>query len=329
MDKELAKIAKYIKRDMLVKDICKRLQITEDKLYGIIELMRLDGIDIDIVNKNGEETIKRKLIYRTDKQVKEDLESDELECISICVVSDTHLGSKTQQLTLLNKVYEEADRRGINTFLHCGDLLEGDYRNKRPAHPYEIFLHGFDEQAEYAIEMYPRITNAITQFIQGTHDTTHFLNGGANPGRLIARERPDMIYLGNDKADILLGKKKNLKIQLYHPGGGVAKAYSYNVQEIINRMESGYKPKILFVGHYHKCLYIFDRNVHAFLVPCFMDKSPFMIQKNLVNIIGAYFVDVYINSKGEVIYIVPEPMIFEPKDYIKDDYKKCKKLVIK
>ncbi len=329
MNKELRNIAKYIKDNTPVKALCEKLEISENKLYGIIELMILDGIDIDIVTENGVPTIKRKLIYRTDKNIKESFSSSELELISLCVVSDTHLGVKTQQLTLLNQVYEEAHRRGIKTFLHCGDLLEGDYRDKRKAHPYQVFLQGFDQQVEYAAEMYPQIDGCNTYFIQGSHDETHFINGGATPGLWLSKQRSDMHHLGNTRAFFYAGTKENVKIEMFHPGKGSAKAYSYNSQEKTNKMDSGYKPKVLLTGHYHKCFYMFYRNVHSFLIPCFMDKSGFMIENDLVNTIGAYFIDLYVNNKGEVQFISPEEYLFKPKDYIEDDYKKCKKLVIK
>lgn len=37
------------------------------------------------------------------------------------VVSDTHLGSQEQQLTLLHEAYKTMAADGVKTVLHCGD----------------------------------------------------------------------------------------------------------------------------------------------------------------------------------------------------------------
>ena len=59
---------------------------------------------------------------------------------------------------------------------------------------YEIFKFGVDEQAEYIIENYPKREEITTDFIIGNHDNTAIINGGANIGKMIAREREDMNY---------------------------------------------------------------------------------------------------------------------------------------
>ena len=49
-------------------------------------------------------------------------------------MSDTHLGNNHQQLHLLNWGYQEAYNRSIDTVLHCGDMVDGNYPN-RPEQP--------------------------------------------------------------------------------------------------------------------------------------------------------------------------------------------------
>lgn len=323
---DINKIYRYIKNGDEVKNLCEKLEIKEIELFGLIEYMNLEGHEINVYEENGILKINKKNILKKNRNLKEDIE--DLEEIRLCIVSDTHIGTNTQQLTLLNKVYKEAYKRGINTVLHLGDLVEGDYRNKRPAHPYSVFLQGFDEQCEYTIEMYPKVKEIDTFFIQGSHDDTHFLNGGATIGRWVDRCRSDMHYLGQDDCIFKAGINKNVDIELHHPGGGSAKALSYNPQEKINKMEPNEKPRVLLEGHYHKTYYMFYRNVHALLVPCFMDKSGFMIRNSLTNIIGAYFITMYVNKNGEIQYFIPDEMLFNDKEIIKDDYKTCKKLVI-
>ena len=320
------KFLKYIKNGDSVKAVSERLELKESEVMGLIEYLQLEGYNVDLYYEDETLKIFKRPIFRKEMSLKKDV--DDLEEIKLCVVSDTHIGSIPQQLTLLNKTYQEAYKRGIKTVLHCGDLVDGDYHNKRPSHPYQVFLHGFDEQCEYVVEMYPEVKDTVTYFIQGSHDETHFLNGGATVGKWIEKNRDDMIYLGQDDAIYKAGIKKNVSIQMHHPGGGSAKGMSYNSQEKINKMTSGNKPKVLLTGHYHKTYYMFYRNVHSILVPCFMDKSGFMIRNSLINVVGAVFLTLYVNNKGEIQYISPEEYLFDESEIIKDDYKKCKKLQI-
>ena len=328
---ELNNVKKYLpyfKNNVKIQDIAKKLELKESEVYGLIELLQIEGVNINVeLGENNKYVITRSFNKKCSKNIKDDI--NDLEEIKLCVVSDTHLCSKVQQLELLNRAYKEAYLRGINIVLHCGDMVDGDYRNKRPAHPYELFKHGFDEQAEYIIDYYPEIEGITTFFIDGSHDQTHFLNGGATVGRWVQKERKDLVYFGCDRYIFCAGENKKVKIEMYHPGGGSAKARSYKPQEYINNMEPGEKPRVLLQGHYHKSYYMFYRNVHAIEVPCFMDKSGFIVKQGLSNILGCYFITMYINKQGEIQYFIPDEFLFNERDIKKDDYLKAKKLTIK
>lgn len=325
--KELKKLYRLIHSGDEFKELCTKLELDENSLIGLIELLKEEGYNIDIVKKNNQFYIEKQINKRIEKTVKPEL--NDLEHIRLCIVSDTHMGCTMEQLGLINKVYKEAYRRGITTVLHCGDMVDGDYRNKRPAWPYQEFAQGFDQQKRNVIENYPYVEGIDTYFICGSHDETHFLNGGADIGKDIDEARDDMHYLGMDKAIYMAGKNENVSILMQHPGGGCSKSLSYKPQECINKMETGSKPKILLQGHYHKSYYMFYRNVHAFLVPCLVGLSPFMRRMDIQNVMGAYFLDIYVNKKGEIQFIEPEEYLFDPKEEVKDDYLKTKQLVIK
>jgi predicted phosphodiesterase len=286
-------------------------------------MLNINGKQIDFVGKEGSVRIRKKgpnKIYKVKKPNKADLT-----LTNICVISDTHIGTKEQQLTLLNEVYREAARRNITTILHCGDLLDGDYIKIRPEQQYQLFLKGFDEQVEYVIDMYPKVNGIKTLFIQGSHDETHLKNGGATPGKWITTSRSDMEYMGQDDYTLTMNK---VKIKMEHPGGGVAKSLSYKTQGAIEQMTPGNKPNVLLQGHYHKCYYMFYRNVHAFLVPCLVNQSQFMKKQNIANIVGAYFLKIYSDEKGNVHYILPEDYLFTSDQIKENDYMHCKRLVM-
>ena len=323
-ERKINKIYKFIKNGTRFEDFVSQMGISMNEAYGLIETMKLYGKPIEmIMDEKGTITLTKKKIKKSQYSSKD---KEGLIETNLCVISDTHLGTKEQQLTLINEVYKEAHRRGIDTVLHIGDVLDGDYTQVRKEQTYQLFLRGFDEQVGYVIEMYPHVDGITTYFIQGSHDETHLKNGGATAGKWIDRCRDDMVYLGQDKATF---KINNLRILMDHPGGGNAKSYSYKPQQAIEGLNPGEKPNILLQGHYHKSYYMFYRNVHSLLVPCIVNQSQFMKKMNLQNVVGAYFLKIYSDEIGNIQYFEPEEHLFSSKDLIENDYLKCKKLDIR
>lgn len=321
------KLYKYMRHGSSVEDFMLKFHIKSNELQGILELCRIYGKHIDIVEKNGT-IVFEKQQTRTFITTKPELSEENLTLTEICVVSDTHLGNIHQQLHLLNYIYQEAYNRGIKTVLHCGDLVDGNYTN-RPEQPRQQFLHGFDEQAGYVVDMYPKVEGITTKYILGSHDETHYKNGQATVSNWVSRCRKDMEYLGQDSAAITIN---GVKIFMDHPGGGSAQALSYKPQKRIEILESDFKPKILLIGHYHKSYSFVYRNVRGIEVPCLCDKTQFQQKQGLSNAVGAYFLTIYSDSKGNIQYFEPEEILFRPNDMWDEagkDKKKVKQLVIK
>lgn len=318
------KIFRILKNGDKVSDLCDVLSLDLLQFEGLIEMLHVRGYDVSIVKDNDELVIYKKNIVKTSKKIKPSL--SELNHIKICILSDTHLCTTIQQLGLVNEVYKEASRRGIKTFLHCGDLLDGDFTKIRPDQNYQLFRRGFDEQVDYVIDMYPFVQGSQTLFIEGSHDQTHVKNGGATPGKWISRLRSDMVYLGTPEAVVDLEK---VKIKMQHPGGGCARSLSYKPQIAIDEMETCDKPNMFLQGHFHKAYGAVYRNVHMYLVPSFMNQSGFMKMNNLKSIVGAYFIDIYADKKGHIEYLDCDPFIYDKNHIDEYDYKHVKKLVIK
>ena len=312
---------------MSIETFMEKFNVSEAELIGIVELCRIYGKDIAI-EKEEDTLVFIKNRRRNPSTKKPDMDSSKLNHNQICVVSDTHFGSIHNQLHLVNEIYEEAYNRGINTVLHVGDLVDGNYPN-RPENPRQQFLHGFDEQAGYVVDMYPEIDGMTTYYILGSHDETHYKNGQATVNDWISRCRKDMIYLGQDNGEINIDK---VKIVLDHPGGGSAQSLSYKPQKRIEMLESHTKPKILLIGHYHKSYVFSYRNVQCILVPALCDKTQFQQKQGLYNALGAYFLDIYSDRNGNIQYFIPEEILFKKEDIWDEpgkDHKKLKKLEIK
>ncbi len=321
------KLYRYMRHGSSVEEFMLKFHIKSTELQGILELCRIYGKNIDIVEKNGT-IVFEKSQTRTFITTKPDLTQEKLTLTEICVVSDTHFGNIHQQLHLLNQIYQEAYNRGIKIVLHCGDLVDGNYPN-RPEQPRQQFLHGFDEQAGYVVDMYPKVEGITTKYILGSHDETHYKNGQATISNWVSRCRDDMEYLGQDSAAININ---GVKIFMDHPGGGSAQALSYKPQKRIEILESDFKPKILLIGHYHKSYSFVYRNVRGIEVPCLCDKTQFQQKQGLSNAVGAYFLTIYSDSKGNIQYFEPEEILFRPNDMWDEagkDKNKVKQLVIK
>ena len=218
------------------------------------------------------------------------------------IVSDTHLCSIEERLNELHTFYEICRKKGIKYVVHAGDVVSGSnvYRGQEN----EIHTFGFKRQADYAIKNYPLVKGIETFFICGNHDLDYWKRAGVDIGEIITAKRPDMVYLGQDQADVVLG---NVRIRLFHPGGGTAYADSYHLQRTIAALEAGTKPQILIMGHYHRTLYLFDRNVHGFLGGTFEGQTTFQLRKRINPMIGGWTVKCHIakDKYNSVVSITP------------------------
>lgn len=319
------KLYKYLKNNMPIDTFMSKFHISYKELQGLLHIWEICGKKVDMVCQDGDMVFKRNL----DKKIQYNKSGlEELSHNEILVVSDTHFGNIHNQVHLLNELYLEAYKRGIRTVLHIGDMTDGNYPN-RPENPRQQFLHGFDQQVGYVVDMYPEIEGMKTYYILGSHDETHYKNGQATIDFWLDKCRSDMIFLGQDTGAIQIDK---VKYVLDHPGGGSSQALSYKPQKRIEIIESNNKPKILLIGHYHKSYSFAYRNVQCVEVPSLCAKTQFQQKQGLINSVGGYFLSVYSDKKGNVQYFEPEEILYEPKDFWEEagkDKGKVKKLQIK
>ncbi|MBR2833779.1 MAG: metallophosphoesterase family protein [Bacilli bacterium] len=314
----------YVRNNMSIDTYMRKFHISYKELQGLIYIWEMCGKKVDIVPSGKDMVFKKNVVKKSfyNKRGTEELNERE-----ILVVSDTHFGNIHNQVHILNELYEEAYKRGVNTVFHIGDLTDGNYPN-RPENPRQQFLHGFDEQVGYVVDMYPEIDGITTYYILGSHDETHYKNGQATVDFWVSKCRNDMVFLGQDTGEIKLDK---VKYVLDHPGGGSAQSLSYKPQKRIEILESHNKPKVLLIGHYHKSYHFVYRNVQCVEVPALCAKTQFQQKQGLLNAVGGYFIKVYSDKNGNVQYFEPEEILYEPKDLWDEagkDKRKVKKLKI-
>ena len=207
------------------------------------------------------------------------------------IVSDNHFGSLYADYALLNFAYDTFEKEKINTVLNSGDICDGI--RMFPGHDFELAESGADNQVNVVRERYPKKDRITTYFIRGNHDYSFYKHGGLDIGKMISNERPDLIHLGHQEADIKIGKGDALAtIRLFHPDGGTSYAISYNIQKYIESIAPGQKPDICVVGHYHKAEMLITRGVCAIQSGCTQSQSPFMRGRKIAAAMGFWIIEV-------------------------------------
>lgn len=183
------------------------------------------------------------------------------------VISDTHLGSKYCLRDELKDTVHWMYDRGIREILHPGDILEGCYGHAR----FERSHEGIDDQTEDLLQTLPHLPGLNYRAITGNHDWTFTNQSGVDVGNFITayfrqNGREDFHAYGDRGAFLEI---MGAVIHLWHPGGGMAYAKSWNLQKKIEAYAPGQKPSILLTGHYHQACYMEERGIHALLCPTF------------------------------------------------------------
>jgi len=168
------------------------------------------------------------------------------------VVSDMHMGNKHSRLDVLEAAYDEFARRGIKTVFCPGNYVDGEAR----FNTHELVVHGFTDQALFAIDNWPQRRGITTYYVDGDdHEGWYYQREGVEFGRYLqleaqARGRNDLQYLGYLEADIVLrATRGDCTIKVMHPGGGSAYAISYSAQKLVESLAGHSLPAILLCFH--------------------------------------------------------------------------------
>lgn len=303
MNKELIeKFKQYLqhKKKPYINQICVDLELQEYEVYGLVEMLKNEGYLYDIIDGKivKVKPIKENEIYQI---------PNNLEHLKLLLISDTHLASKFDRLDILRYLYDEADKKGVNYVLHSGDLTEG--LSGRPQQLVELKETSYTGQRDYVIDKYPK-GDIPTYLVSGNHDLWWVRQCGADICRDISNNRDDLIYLGSDCEDLKIGK---LRIRMYHGTGGGAYAKSYKLQKYLDSVPMEERPHILQTGHIHQAFYMKQGNTHCFQTSCLQDQTPYERSKGLSNDKSCWWVDVYMDNKGNPVKINQELETFGKK----------------
>lgn len=285
-------ILKAIEKQQTVKGLCDKFNISSRILKATIEDLKEEGYQI---TEYGDSIKLCRDIVPEENVFRLNWKGEKI--FRFGSTSDSHLGSKWQQLTYLNEFYDICQSEGIKTVYHSGDITEGV--KMRPGHEHDVFLHGSDDQEEYVIANYPKRNGTTTEFITGNHDHSSIKHSGHDIGKRIAEKRKDMKYLGLSNAKVYL--TPNCIIELNHPLDGASYALSYAIQKSIDSMTGGEKPNIFLNGHHHKSMYLpVYRNVHAFECGTFEAQTPWMRGKRIAANVGGWIIEIHVDEEGTI-----------------------------
>ena len=309
MEKEIINKIKYlINKKKTLKEICEELELKDYEVIGLVELMKQDGELLDYVNG---EIVKLKKPITENKQIKIPVKNGEVKFLSL---SDIHYASKWDNPHLVDYAYELAEKENVDFVVNSGDIFEGDFHNARPNHIYEVKAHGM-EQLDYVVDKYPK-SHIPTYYITGNHEATFIKTCGADMGKMLEQRRSDLTYLGHDLGDIKLDKAF---IRLRHGSGGNAYAKGYKLQKYCETLPTNDIPNIILQGHFHYSAYFKNRDIHCFNVPSLQGYTPYAKSLGLPQEMGFWLITCDLDSKGNIVFIIPELYQFEetPKKLLK------------
>lgn len=236
-------------------------------------------------------------IDQSSKTVRHDFSGEE---VTIGFLTDTHLGSKYTDPQMVFAAFDEFAAQNVDFIVHAGDVHEG--LSNRPGHYYECSHVGYSQQLAHSREVFGQWSDTPIYMIDGNHDRWYIKSNGALICDELSKTLDNVHFLGHDEGDILIN---GVSIKLWHGEDGSSYALSYRLQKIIEAMTGGEKPQVLFTGHTHKALYIFERNIHCVSGGSIQKQSKWMRGKRIAAHTGFWIVKM-VTSNGEVASFTPQ-----------------------
>ena len=291
---KIDELLEFIKKERNISQISDAFDLTPFEILGLAHDLIDSGFNIIVKEyddgfhllNQGDPTAKENSHY--------DFDTDEDNEFKFVAISDVRLGSKSQQLSILNDIYKKAKEMGIKNVILCGNISAG----LKPITDTESnFIHDTQTQIDYIVANYPKVDGITTYFISGILDDKHLSSKKINIGQRIADKRPDMIYLGEDTCDIEIDR---VKMQVMSTKLSKTYTASYRTQQIIDSCRSEDKPDVLLYGGLLQMEKYNYRGVCCISTPsvCATDKE--MKAKRYSNTVGAWYVTLKLKENGKL-----------------------------
>lgn len=316
------KLLSFIEKEKSLSDVCLEMEMSSLEVLGLVNYIKDHGVNIAI--KNAFDNIF--MVNMGDIEFREintyKFTTDESNEFKFIAISDTRLGSKFQQLSILNDIYLKGHEMGYDNVILCGNISSGLYA-LTDIYAEMNFADDTESQIDYIIKYYPYIEGMKTYFITGKIDDKHLKQRKINIGKRIAEARKDMIYLGENSCDVSIDK---VIMQIQSCKLGKTYTVSYRTQQQIDSYRSEDKPDVLIYGGLLQMEKFTYRNVIAISVPSVCRTTKEMNEKRYSNTIGAWYVTVRTDKRGKLLSVnaISSPYYVTAKN----DYLSAKPLVV-
>ena len=287
--------------------LCKDLGISEVQLFGYINKLKSNNVNVSLTNKSGDMIL---AINNSPDYTKENIftikdDSKVLnEKVKIGVISDLRFGSKNEQIALLNDMYKKFALDGVKYVIVAGNLLEGKYNSKDERdYGKSLITNDAYGQADHLIEYFPKVEGIQTLFITG--DTDHTWSKELNVGEYIEQYRKDMTYLGPKSCTININNTSFRVESLKKTGESYTIAYP--PQKYSRSMASHEDYDFILLGG---TLTAQDfpqiRDTRIFTIPSVVERTPKMKAASQQNMMGSYEFELTFDKLGKLKRLVPQ-----------------------
>lgn len=106
------------------------------------------------------------------------------------VISDVHLGNKSENLKLLDTVYQHCTDNNIHVIFNCGDIIDGTHSQSKQ------LTDQPEKQVQRLIKKHPYDKEIINFICLGNHDAMGLYDHGFNIKEVLKTKRPDLVPVG-------------------------------------------------------------------------------------------------------------------------------------
>ena len=215
--------------------------------------------------------------------------------LKFALLADTHYWAKGCARDEIGEFYDKAKDKGVECFVHCGDLVDGCdvYKGQQ----FEQNRVWFTEQLNDVKENYPDVW-LPTYFIWWNHDEAYLKGSWVNICKAIETVRQDLISLGFYDARL---KLNGIDINLHHGWGSLSYAKDYKMKKYLDSLPVEWQPDIFALGHYHTALYDLHRGIHWFMPWAFLKENLLAKRFNLWNTIWGWVIEIEKDKSGHSI----------------------------
>ena len=299
-EREVLNKLKYcINKKKSLDEICQDLELEIYQVYELVLKLKELGQNYDIVDH-----IPVKVVSKQNDLEKFNISSQNTK--QFCFVSDTHYGSLADRPDIMRSIYSECDQRGIDSIFCAGDFTDG-YYPKRPEYVAHQKITNPQAMIDYVKNAHPYSKYIKFYTIGGNHDESFKKTEGIDIIKEISKDREDIIYLGPNCADIIVGKTK---LRIYHGYGNKKNLYE-RTKKYYSSLED--KPDILQLGHIHRSFYAKFDETYVFQTSSLIDLADFAKKRGCTCERSCWFAKVEYDNDGNISKILPEIKTYGPE----------------